>query len=34
VTQTRLAVLGHPIHHSRSPVLHASAYAVLGLPWT
>jgi Shikimate 5-dehydrogenase len=30
----RLAVLGSPIAHSRSPQLHAAAYDVLGLPWT
>ncbi len=30
----RLAVLGSPIHHSRSPQLHAAAYDVLGLDWT
>lgn len=27
------AVLGHPISHSLSPVLHRAAYAALGLPW-
>lgn len=30
----RLAVLGSPIAHSKSPVLHAAAYEVLGLPWS
>ena len=29
----RLAVLGAPIAHSRSPLLHAAAYRVLGLDW-
>ncbi|MCU1437658.1 MAG: shikimate dehydrogenase [Naasia sp.] len=29
----RLAVLGSPIAHSRSPQLHAAAYRELGLPW-
>jgi len=30
----RAAVLGHPIGHSLSPVLHHAAYAELGLNWT
>lgn len=29
-----LAVLGSPIAHSKSPLLHAAAYRVLGLPWS
>ena len=29
----RLAVLGSPIAHSKSPALHRSAYRVLGLDW-
>jgi shikimate dehydrogenase len=29
----RLAVLGSPIGHSRSPLLHRAAYAALGLDW-
>ena len=29
----RLAVLGSPIEHSRSPRIHAAAYRVLGLDW-
>jgi shikimate dehydrogenase len=29
----RLAVLGSPIAHSKSPALHAAAYEVLGLGW-
>ncbi|HEX2902297.1 MAG TPA: hypothetical protein VHO01_02475, partial [Jatrophihabitans sp.] len=28
------AVLGRPIAHSLSPVLHRAAYAELGLNWT
>ncbi len=31
---TRCAVLGSPIRHSLSPVLHQTAYDVLGLDWT
>ncbi|MFD1713614.1 shikimate dehydrogenase family protein [Amnibacterium flavum] len=31
--QHRLAVLGSPIAHSRSPLLHSAAYEVLGLDW-
>lgn len=30
----RAAVLGHPIAHSLSPVLHRAAYAALGLDWS
>ncbi len=33
VARTRLAVWGDPIGHSKSPVLHAAAYDVLGLDW-
>ncbi len=29
-----LEVWGDPIDHSRSPALHAAAYATLGLPWS
>ena len=32
-TVRRAAVLGHPIAHSLSPVLHRTAYRELGLPW-
>lgn len=34
MSATRLAVLGSPIAHSRSPLLHAAAYRVLGLDWS
>jgi len=30
----RAAVLGHPVDHSLSPVLHLAAYAALGLDWS
>lgn len=33
-SRRRAAVLGHPIAHSLSPVLHRAAYAALGLEWT
>ncbi|MBC7723171.1 MAG: shikimate dehydrogenase [Burkholderiaceae bacterium] len=32
--RTRLAVLGSPIAHSKSPALHGAAYRELGLDWT
>jgi shikimate dehydrogenase len=32
--QDRLAVLGSPIAHSKSPALHRAAYEVLGLDWS
>ncbi|MFT4231736.1 MAG: shikimate dehydrogenase [Leucobacter sp.] len=31
---SRLAVLGSPIEHSRSPEIHAAAYEALGLDWS
>lgn len=33
MTPTRLAVLGSPIAHSKSPLLHDAAYRALGLDW-
>ncbi|WP_104177634.1 shikimate dehydrogenase [Cryobacterium sp. Y50] len=33
-TSNRLAVLGSPIKHSRSPLLHRAAYRQLGLDWS
>ncbi|SDZ03821.1 shikimate dehydrogenase family protein [Herbiconiux ginsengi] len=30
----KLGVLGSPIAHTRSPLLHRTAYAALGLPWS
>ncbi|MGB3437841.1 MAG: shikimate dehydrogenase, partial [Actinophytocola sp.] len=30
----RAAVVGKPVAHSLSPVLHGAAYEALGLPWT
>jgi shikimate dehydrogenase len=33
VTTRRAAVLGHPIAHSLSPLLHNAAYEALGLDW-
>ena len=33
MTTRRAAVLGSPIAHSRSPLLHRAAYAALGLDW-
>src|SRR4051812_50109777 len=29
----RAGVIGHPIAHSRSPAMHAAAYAELGMDW-
>jgi shikimate dehydrogenase len=34
MTTRRAAVLGSPIAHSRSPILHRAAYAELGLDWS
>jgi shikimate dehydrogenase len=33
VTSKRVAVLGHPVAHSRSPAMHNAAFAALGLDW-
>lgn len=33
MTERRLAVLGQPVAHSKSPALHRAAYGVLGLDW-
>ncbi len=33
-SQRRCAVVGRPVAHSLSPVMHRAAYGVLGLPWT
>ncbi len=34
LSTSNLAVFGSPIEHSRSPILHAAAYKVLGLDWS
>lgn len=33
-TRSRLAVLGSPISHSLSPVIHRAAYGILGVDWS
>jgi shikimate dehydrogenase len=33
MVSAHLAVLGSPIEHSRSPIIHGAAYRELGLPW-
>ena len=33
MSRTRLAVLGSPIYHSKSPAIQRAAYGVLGLDW-
>ena len=34
MSRSRLAVLGSPISHSKSPAIHSAAYAALGLDWS
>lgn len=34
MSRSKLAVLGSPIAHSKSPAIHRAAYAVLGVDWT
>lgn len=33
MASTHLAVLGSPIEHSKSPIIHDAAYAAMGLDW-
>ncbi len=33
LSEERLYLLGHPISHSKSPVMHEAVYRKLGLPW-
>ena len=32
-TPQKLYVLGHPVAHSKSPVMYNAVYAKLGFPW-
>ena len=34
VKAKRLYILGHPVAHSKSPVMYNALYEKLGLPWT